>query len=371
MSEKIEFIKSKKIRIMSDRRVWDKLGKTYILGPVTDSESGMVIYSGLEIFPEEIRDKIIEEYKHQGIEDLLKRDTPIRKNQTLDLNTAIGIVTYGRCLLSDVVAFSRREYNHSHIFWLHDEEAEAEKEISQVSEIEKAVVYINSLTEHQVRDVAIFLSIGVNHTPKAVYEAQVKRTAISNPSEILKYKESGSKDQLIFVKKLAIYNLIKKHPDGYFYGNEYLGSSPEGVIAELYKPSNAHLVSKLGKSLEAFENPSKENVENIIRDVQNDEADKKVESMKKENELMQAKYQYMLITKEEWTGDDDLEILQSQIEIEKKVKDFITLSTEKDVRGVKAHICKKVTPELYQEFKSMEDINSISERYINYLRTGI
>lgn len=355
-------MKDKMIRIIATKKQY-KSGKIFMIPVINDYENNGRVITGMELATKEevewMKESIID------FNDYVKKTIVIKDGDTLNLQDPTQYFIYLRCLICSEVCNPGKPVNDSHLFYLHDEELVADKEYENTSKAFKAMTYIADKTEAELRDLAIYIGIDVRNTKTKIWTTAVHKKAIDEPELILKFKEAPNKDNLIFAHKVVQYNLVSKNRDGYFYKGAYLGNTIEAVINELSKEANKHIVSKLSHGIKAVEDPGSESL-NVLLDNKKDERTTKV--IEEKNMVIAVKelqYDYLKLTGKEYDGPMVVSELQKAVEVETKIKDFMTKASEMDEAGLRKSLpMRGVNKELVAKAEKLEDLITLGVEHI-------
>jgi len=185
----------------------------------------------------------------------LERDSqvPIVNMEKLDLSTDIGRCKYNFLLTHDeVIAHSKEEaIQGKHLFYIHDveiESAEALKHDDLMLEAMNAVK--DNVSENNILDLAIFVLDGEDPRgySSTVLKKRINDVCKNDPQRILKFFDEGQ-DMLLFVRKAHVYGIISQRPEGYFFGDIFLGYGYEEASHFLLQKGNETVYNTMLKKL--------------------------------------------------------------------------------------------------------------------------
>ena len=355
-------MKDKSIRIIATKKQY-KSGKIFMIPVINDYENGGRVITGIEIATQEevawLKESILD------FTDYAKKTIVIKDGDTLNLQNPHDFFTYLRCMICSEVCNPGKTINVSHLFYMHDEELVADKEYETTSKAFKAMTYISDKTENELRDIAIYLGIDVRNTKSKIWTTAVHKRALEAPEFILKYKDAPNKDNLIFAHKVVQYNLVSKTRDGYFYKGAYLGNSIEGVINELSKEANKHIISKLSHGIAAVENPGSESLNVLIDDKKDEKVTKVIDEKNMVIAIKDLQYDYLKLTGKEYDGPMIVSELQKAVEVETKVKEFKVKASEMEITGLKKSLTMRgVDKDIVAKVETIEDLITLGVEHI-------
>lgn len=157
---------------------------------------------------------------------------------------------------TDAVAKSKDEYIvDKHLFYVQDNEVEAEKRITKRKLIFKAQAKVQeNVSINRLQDLALLISynaVGYSINPNATMnqlEDSIMEACEKYPEEVLNCFEMGAQDQL-FILKLVNKQIIDHRDTGYFDGAVFLGNTVIDVIDFARRPNNEYLLNRWTKLL--------------------------------------------------------------------------------------------------------------------------
>lgn len=354
--------RNKIIRVVAKKRQY-KMGKAFLLSTFVDYENGGKTLTGLELLNKDEMDALLIE--SPDIREIAKQDLPVRDGMNLDLKVPFELLTYLRCLMSSDIANTPDKATSNDLFYLFDEEREADAETEKVNISFEALTYIADKTENELRDIAIYLGIDVRNTKSKVYIADVKKRAMSEPEIIIKFKNAPNKERILFAHKLLAFGILERNKDGYFYHGDYLGMSIDGVIATLSKKGNESVASKLSHALASIEDPGVHTKQLIVDDDKNDDVKKALSEKDDIIKISKLQLEYYKLTGTDYDGPMTLTELKHAIDIEKTVSDFKEKMVDADEVGVKKSLkMRGVDSSLFDGEISKEELLKLGEDFI-------
>jgi hypothetical protein len=325
------------VRLVAIKRQYKQDKKPLVLCAIADNDNGGIIMTGLELLDKAQYDSLSEEIKSK------KNDSvSILDGEPLDLTNDYNLFRFCRCLIHDTIARSNEEINNKHLFYIHDEDFIAERDSKKTDLAFEAMEFVSDFSESQYKDLAIYLGINVTKLKPNILKSKVKENCMNNPEEILKFKNLDNKDNNMVVRKAIVYNIIRRKMRGYYYGDSYLANSIDGVIVELFRTENAPLRSKILKTIAAIENPTdKDAISDLIEIERKDILDSKLIEKDTEKKIIELKYQYLKLAKEEYNGPETIKDLEMALEIISEINDS-KINDNKDKEKVWIKKAKKI-----------------------------
>lgn len=152
------------------------------------------------------------------------------------------------------VAKSKKLVNSSvHNFYLIDEEAEAEKQLSEIDFKMKAYSYLNDMSAEDIIEFLVLYGKEYRNVSPSLAKAKLGELIETNPERFITLYQDNSREVKIKLRMLQRIGIIRKEGPAYFYGAEgdaiMLGASEELAIAFLSEMKNQELYISLIKML--------------------------------------------------------------------------------------------------------------------------
>lgn len=357
------------VRLVAIKRQYKQDKKPLVLCAIEDIDNGGALMTGLELLDKSQFDSLSDEIKSKKNDSI-----SILDGEPLDLTNDYSLFRFCRCLIHDTIARSKEEINSKHLFYIHDEDYIAETDSKKTDLAFEAMEYISDFGDSQYKDLAIYLGINVTKMKPAILKSKVKESCMKNSEEVLKFKNLDNKDNNMVVRKAIVYNIIRRKMRGYYYGDSYLANSIDGVIVELFRTENAPLRSKILKTIAAIENPTdKGAIDDLIDFEQKDRDNTRLAEKDTEKRIIELKYQYLKLTKQEYEGPEtirDLEMALETITLEDNiedteedspaVKDFLSKCKKMDIKGIKTSLrMRKVDSSLFEDIDNKDELIKI------------
>jgi len=303
----------------------------------------------------------------QNVKDRQFEILNVKDGQTINLADDFNLLIYCRALLfGNEIAISKAKVNATHLFWMHDEISEAEKDVDDADTKINALTFVSEQSELGLRDIAIYLGHDIRKLKPIMISSVVKKEALNNPELIMKYKNLVNKDQMMFVYKLSSYRILHKTKDGYYYKDNYLGASVQAVTIKLADKSNKHLLVRLTNELQAFENPSSDTRTELFEDKVHEEVTKIDNSKNELLEIKDLQFAYYKLTGKDYDGPMELEELRRDVALETKINSFKEKSKDMDIAGLKKSLGMRGVDKSL--FENEEDFDKLIKIGINHIR---
>jgi hypothetical protein len=192
----------------------------------------------------------------------LDKDTqvPVVNMERLDLSTDLGRCKYNFLLTHDEVIATGKEdaIQSKHLFYIHDvesESAEALKNDDLMLEAMNAVK--DNISESNILDLAIFVLDGED--PRG-YSSNVLKKRINDvckkdPERVMKFFDKGQ-DMLLFIRKAHVYGIVSERPEGYFFGDIFLGHGYEEASHYMLQKGNEGIYDTMLRKLSDIVKPT-------------------------------------------------------------------------------------------------------------------
>ena len=160
------------------------------------------------------------------------------------------------CLFSIVPEIARSKDDviaGTHLFYMQNLEREAEKNISDAKVRAKAYAKVTDLISlTDMSDMLFYFGETAARATTTRAEAKIYELVERTPNAVLEYFDKSEESrQLVFVKKLIYYGLIKKQTNGYlFYGDIMLGADEKEASIFLYDDKNSKIIVPLKDQLD-------------------------------------------------------------------------------------------------------------------------
>jgi len=374
------------VKVIALKRQYKQAKKFFGMCPVINPHNPKQLLTGIEILTEEQQKNVDADVLNQSDQNF-----NIYDGQTLDLKDDYQFMIYLRCLLYDNIAKPDETRNQNHLFYLHDEEYAAQKEAEKTDNAFEAIEYVMKFTDVQMRDIAIYCGIDINNVKSTIIRSLVKNHCMSNPEEILRYKNHDNRDNEMIIRKAVAYGIIRRRINGYFLKEDFVASTVGGCVNVLFKKENAHLKSSVINSIAAHENPgNKKSMEHLTKEYVDEKSQKKIKEQQEKTRIVELKYEYLKLAKEEYEGPETVSDITNAIEAVKlmnsqgdskdldfgledasdanneKVQDFLEKCEEWEVPSIKKSLQRRGVPSA--DIDDIEDKNELIEIGVKFIR---
>lgn len=168
--------------------------------------------------------------------------------------------------LQDFVAPTKSEYRKGkHYFYIDDREKEAEINVTKIDQEFAAMKLIYENTSFKkMRELGLLLQyylkdfkIEFDNWTSTMIKDRLLRAAKESPEEVLRCSMKSAENDL-YVLKLSLHKIINRKSDGFYSGNDFLGSTPKEVYAFIQHKENEALASRCSSALTKAEEDSNE-----------------------------------------------------------------------------------------------------------------
>lgn len=136
-----------------------------------------------------------------------------------------------------------------HLFFIEDQEAEAQKTITNERVVADVLGKIMANTSREVlEDMAYFLSVNPAGLSDNMLLSKILRTSHEDPQKVASYYEKGAK-HIVFIRKLIRHNILTRQRGSYYDGEIFVGHSEDEVKVFVLDPTNSAIVDRWGMEL--------------------------------------------------------------------------------------------------------------------------
>ena len=354
--------RNRQVQVVAIKRQFRLLGKNFSLIPIWDPRSQRYA-TGLEILDPETRDRLMKQF----FSNVEESRYFINSGLWLDLRDDYDFIRYLLALVSPDIAYTRRDVNtKQHLFYLHDEIAEAEIDSDRIDTIDDALEYVRGLSTDKIRGLAAYLDMNIRELPEKVMIANVKKMAIDSPKLIIAFKEHPDQAALLFVHKLIVYDILHVEPDGIYFKTRFLSSTKSELLEQMKKEEFKGTYNQLYANMMAVENPSSKKAIEVIGVNQNASNDaKKEEEVEYQKQLLA----YYKLVGSDYSGEPNLSTINKEIASYTKRKEAVAEFMEKfknsDVNALKASCSKRQIDE--NLYSGVEDVEILKQVIVNHI----
>ena len=136
-----------------------------------------------------------------------------------------------------------------HDFYMEDLEQEAVEGVNKFNLVYDVLAKVKKDTSvSRYKDIAIFLGYSATTLSATVIEDKILSECMKNPDKVNKFFIQGSED-IVFVRKLKLYELIDQRRDSFYRGEIFLGRTIEEVSKSLFENKNKDILGLLTDAL--------------------------------------------------------------------------------------------------------------------------
>ena len=164
----------------------------------------------------------------------------LRHENTYDLNDPKDALIIGMAKHQGILANNLESINpgDTHVFYLKDEEEEANVTLKKADRIRQAFAHVDTWTVKDMRNFCFLMGQPVISMSPAQVQAFVTDTALKNPARLLESTANASWKYRALLKRAVVYNVLKVDSGVYKLGENVIGVTEDAAVHYIMDAAN-------------------------------------------------------------------------------------------------------------------------------------
>jgi hypothetical protein len=172
------------------------------------------------------------------------------QGKEFDLSIPKHKLIYKFLLTLPEVAKNKKDVNTAvHTYYLVDEEAEAETQLSKIDLKMKAYSYLNEMSSEDIVEFLVLYGRDTRNTSSSLAKAKLGDYIENDPQKFISLYEDNNREVRLKLRQMVLHRVIRKEGPAHFYGEEgdaiFLGGSEELAVEFLKQDKNQELYLNL------------------------------------------------------------------------------------------------------------------------------
>ena len=148
------------------------------------------------------------------------------------------------------IANSEDKVNSSTLFFILDEEAEAENANRELDYLTSSFTYIQKMSPSERRSFLSLFGVPTKNTSDNVIVAGLRQQAESSPQKFIKLYEDDNRKDKIIINEMVEYGILAKREGAFWFNEILIGTEFASTVAWMVDPLNQDVKRKLMQHLE-------------------------------------------------------------------------------------------------------------------------
>lgn len=150
------------------------------------------------------------------------------------------------------IANSESEINSRTLFYIVDEEREAESANLELDALTQAYVYIQKMAPSERRAFLSLFGVGTKDSSDNVVTMNLRKEAEAAPQKFVKLYEDDNKADKILINEMVEFGVLQKREGAFWYNESLIGTGFSETVVWMSKPANQDIKIKLMQMLEVY-----------------------------------------------------------------------------------------------------------------------